>query len=108
VLRGSCLPYGTALSYGVLETIVREAAEITAEADAVTARAKLEDLVARVMELQEQARDVQEIARHLALMIGLDLETDRLAGLRDERAFRVSAHRFPDCLCTPQPVVSDI
>src|SRR5207247_10434227 len=58
------------------------------------ARAKLDDLVERAIEPHGRAGDHQEIARHLALMTGLDVEADRLASSRDERAFRVSAHRF--------------
>jgi DNA-binding SARP family transcriptional activator len=104
VLHGTCQPYGTALSYGALEAIVKRAAGVTARDDTATARHRLEALVGQVLDPLVHDRDRQDIIRHLALMTGLDLESDREGAVRDERTFRVSAHRFLVALARREPL----
>jgi class 3 adenylate cyclase/DNA-binding SARP family transcriptional activator len=104
VLHGHCLPYGEALSYGALGTMLKEAAGITIDDEPETARAKLTDLVMGVIEPDGLEGDPRELTRHLALMSGLDLEADRLTTSLDERVFRVSARRFLTAFARHDPL----
>jgi class 3 adenylate cyclase/tetratricopeptide (TPR) repeat protein len=103
VLHGRCLPYGEALGYWALTTVMKEAAGITSEDDSATARAKLELLVSNSIEPQT-AGEASTIARHLALITGLDVAADRGTAVADHRALHASVRRFLEAFGRRQPL----
>lgn len=101
VFTGWCLPYGEALSYAPLAGMFRAAAGSALGDPADTVRSKLRDLVHTLEPLQD---DEGEVARHLALLTGLDDESDRAGGLVDERTIHGSTRRFVEALAHVRPL----
>jgi class 3 adenylate cyclase/tetratricopeptide (TPR) repeat protein len=111
VLHGRCLPYGEALSYGALASMLKEVAGITAEDDVNIARSKLGHLVEQVVGAEGAYGDPQQIAQHLALLGGLDTEVDRAGSAGDHRVFLASSRRFLQALAYQNPlclIIDDI
>lgn len=104
VLHGRCLPYGEALGYWALTTMVKQAAGITADDDPAAARARLGRLVADVAGAEPVEQSPAEMERHLALLSGLDTAADRASGVPDQRALHASARRFCELYSHRQPV----
>lgn len=104
VVHGRCLPYGEARACGALIDAIREAAAITANDRADEARNKLDSLIAQSLGTETPAADFNEISRHLALLTGLDVETDRLAHALDSRVVYGSARRFLEALARRTPL----
>lgn len=102
IWHGRCLPYGEALGYWALAMALREAAGITPDDEAELARAKLGELVAEVIELEEG--NSPEVARHLALLSGLDVASDRLANSGDQRILHISVCRFVEAYARQHPL----
>ncbi len=89
VLHGRCLPYGEAVGYWALSTMLREAAGISPD-DTDAARSKLDRLVTDGARSRHGAGDPVEMARHLALLGGLDVADDRAGpGHRSGHAARL-------------------
>jgi class 3 adenylate cyclase/tetratricopeptide (TPR) repeat protein len=101
VLHGRCSPYGEALTYGALNMMLKEAANITADNEAQLARAKLTTLVESLFASEDW--DPDEISFHLALLTGLDIETDRARKSGDQRTLHMSARRFLEALSRHRP-----
>ncbi len=99
--HGRCLPYGEALGYWALAAVLKEAAGIVAEDEAEAARAKLGAAVAAVMAPEG---DPEDVARHLALLSGMDVEADRLAGDGDQRILHSSARQFLEAAARRHPL----
>jgi tetratricopeptide (TPR) repeat protein len=109
VLHGRCLPYGQALGYWAFAMALKDAAGVSADDDVETARRKLGDLVADALAASGTDRDPDELASHLALMSGLDTDSDRSSV--DERTLHASARRFLEALARRRPlclVIEDI
>jgi class 3 adenylate cyclase len=106
VFHGRCLPYGTVLGYWAIATLVNEAAGIVAEDNPRAARAKLGELVAGLISTGpgKSDGDPSEVARHLALLVGLDVEHDRAVPAGDQRTLHVSARRFFEALARRRPL----
>lgn len=108
VLHGRCLPYGEALGYWALTTVLKEAAGITPDASADTARSKLTDLVSRAIKSDgnagESEDDLAEVSRHIALLSGLDTLADRSAKPADQRTLHASVRRFLEALARRKPL----
>jgi tetratricopeptide (TPR) repeat protein len=98
ILHGRCLPYGEALGYWALASVVKEAAAITVADGVETASRKLGEMVAEVMSQAEAEWDPREITHHLALLSGLEVESDRPATPIDQRILHVSVCRFIEAL----------
>jgi class 3 adenylate cyclase/DNA-binding XRE family transcriptional regulator len=98
ILHGRCLPYGEALGYWALANVVKEAAAITVADSVETASRKLGEMVAEVMSQAEAEWDPREITHHLALLSGLEVESDRPATPTDQRTLHVSVCRFIEAL----------
>jgi class 3 adenylate cyclase/tetratricopeptide (TPR) repeat protein len=104
ILHGRCLPYGEALGYGALAEVVKELAGISAADDMETASGKLGELVTSVLRQTEAAWDPREITQHLALLNGLDVESEQPATLADQRSLHLSVSRFIEALARSQPL----
>lgn len=104
VLHGRCLPYGEALGYWALASVLKEAAHITSEHSVEAARAKLEELVTEAIGLNAEELSAQEIARHLALLAGMDVAADRAATAADQRALHASVRRLFEALARRKPL----
>jgi serine/threonine protein kinase/predicted ATPase len=104
VLHGRCLPYGEVRGYWALAEVVKEVTGITVADDMEAASRKLGELVAAVVGQTETAWDSGEITHHLALVSGLDLDSDRLAPVADQRTLQVSVCRFIEALARSQPL----
>jgi class 3 adenylate cyclase/DNA-binding CsgD family transcriptional regulator/tetratricopeptide (TPR) repeat protein len=104
VLHGRCLSYGEGRSYWALAEVVREAAGITLNDDMEMAMRKLGELVARVLSQTGAEWDPREITSHLALLSGLDIESDRSVPLADQRTLHISVCRFLETLAGSQPL----
>ncbi len=102
VLHGRCLPYGEVSGYWALAEVVKEATGITAADDMETASRKLGELVATLVGQTEAAWDSGEITHHLAKLCGLDVDSDRLAPVADQRTLHVSVRRFIEALARSQ------
>jgi class 3 adenylate cyclase/tetratricopeptide (TPR) repeat protein len=103
VLHGRCLPYGEAVGYWALSTMLREAAGITPD-DAGAARSKLEQLVVDALAAGTGEGDPAEMARHLALLGGLDVADDRAAPGVDQTILHASCRRFFEALARRHPL----
>ncbi len=104
VLHGRCLPYGEVSGYWALAEVVKEATGITVADDMDTASRKLGELVATLVGQTEAAWDSGEITHHLARLCGLDVNSDRLAPVADQRTLHVSVCRFIEALARSQPL----
>jgi DNA-binding CsgD family transcriptional regulator/Flp pilus assembly protein TadD len=104
VLHGRCLPYGEVSGYWALAEVVKEATGITVADDMDTASRKLGELVATLVAQTEAAWDSGEITHHLARLCGLDVDSDRLAPVADQRTLHVSVCRFIEALARSQPL----
>jgi len=104
VLHGRCLPYGEVRGYWALAEVLKEAAGITPMDDMERASRKLGEMVAKVVGQTETARDPGEITHHLALLSGLDVDSDRPAPVADQRTLHVSVCRFIEALARSQPL----
>lgn len=101
VLRGRCLPYGESLSYAPLAEALREAAGATPDDPIAVAREKLGTTVRSLFPPQEAD---ESMGRHLALLTGLDDESDRAGGLLDERTLHASTRRFLEAMARDRPL----
>jgi len=102
LLRGRCLPYGEVGGYWALAEIVKEVAGVTVADDMETATRKLGEVVAGVLSQTEAAWDPREITQHLALLTGLDVNSDQPPTLADQRSLHVSVCRFLEALAQSQ------
>jgi tetratricopeptide (TPR) repeat protein len=101
ILHGRCSPYGEALGYWALTMMLKEAANISADDDADSARAKLNTFVMDIFKSKDGNPD--EIAMHLALLSGLDTDSDRGKKAGDQRTLQVSVRRFLEALARYRP-----
>ena len=101
IWHGRCLPYGEALGYWALATVLKEAASIVAEDEPEAARGKLGVAVAAVMGPEGGA---PEVARHLALLSGLDVDADRRGVSADQRVLHASARYFLEAAARQRPL----
>jgi class 3 adenylate cyclase/tetratricopeptide (TPR) repeat protein len=101
VWHGRCLPYGEALGYWALTMALKEGAGIMPEDEAATARLKLDRLVTGLSGLES---DAAEVARHLALITGLDVESDRSVNAGDQRLMHASVRRFLEAFARQHPL----
>ncbi len=104
ILHGRCLSYGEGLGYWALAEVVKEAAGITLADDMETAAHKLGELVATVISQAEGAGDPREISQHLALLIGLNVDSDQPTTVADQCSLQVSVCRFLQALAHRQPL----
>ncbi len=104
ILHGRCLPYGEALGYWALANVLKEAAAITVADSVEMASRKLSEMVAGVIGQAEAEWDTEEITHHLALLCGLDGESDRPTLPVDQRTLHMSVCRFIEALAVSQPM----
>ena len=104
LLRGRCLPYGEVVGYRALAMALYDLAGITPEDAAEEARSRLRQVVSSALEAPATSSDVRDIERHLALLCGLDTETDRVGSQTDERTMYVAVRRFLEALARAQPL----
>jgi class 3 adenylate cyclase/tetratricopeptide (TPR) repeat protein len=104
VLHGRCLPYGEMLGYWALAEAVKEAAGITLADTMETASRKLAEKVAAAFGQIGAEWDLEEITHHLALLTGLEVESDRATSLSDRRSLHVSVSRFIEALASSKPL----
>ncbi|HET6315520.1 MAG TPA: AAA family ATPase, partial [Chloroflexota bacterium] len=104
LLRGRCLPYGEVVGFRAVATALYQLAGITAEDAAEEARARLRELVSRTLRASSSSSEFRDVERHLALLSGLDTESDRVGSPPDERSMYVSVRRFLEASARAQPL----
>ncbi|HYW89071.1 MAG TPA: tetratricopeptide repeat protein, partial [Chloroflexota bacterium] len=97
-------PYGELVGYRALAATLDTLAGITPDDPADAARASLRRLVSNALDAPVESPDVRDIERHLALLRGLDTESDRIGNPIDERGMHVSVRRFLEAVARRQPL----
>src|SRR5438270_9673446 len=104
VLHGRCLPYGEALGYWALTSMIKEAASIVPSDDTATVKRRLTELVATALLPEEAAEQAAESTRRLALLTGLNAGEPTEATNVDQRTLHNSVRRFLEGLARRKPL----